>query len=586
MDISLTAMEGITEESFEDPDDFHWYKIYSDPVTFAKAFLNNDAGDPWEPRWYQSEMLRCTALRKVVRAGRRNGKSEAMAVKILYLLFVNKNFPILLVCPYQSQITRVFDIMRRMIGNSDEYAASVVRDVSNPHIIQMDNGSVIRGFSSGAKAGAQSNQIRGQDAKAVFLDEADYLGDSDLESVMAILASHPECQLWASSTPTGSRRNFFKWCTEKKLGFKEFHYVAAESPSWDEETEEFFKESYSTMGYLREFLAEFGEEMSGVFKNSDINSSLLDYEYKKCRPAGRGARYAVGVDWNKNTGTHIVVTECVKDTEGAIHYKVVDKVIIEKQEFAQHAAVRMVIETVHKWNAEWCYVDAGYGDTQIEMLHKFGKENPNTKMDRIVKGIQMGSNIIIRDPVTGEEIKKPAKAFMVGIAARQLESGRCVLPKIEDTNMIVNTDEDMSQVVGLVQQMRNFQVTKISPSGQPTFSQDYEHTLTAWMLSLMAFYMELGDVLRYQRLTTVGYAGRIGEKASSKYSEINKEEIIEEAKKLRKKHTPAPRAFDTSPWGKDIETRTRRDSNIKKIETRDRQRNPLRPRKPGGRSNF
>jgi len=571
-DISDYLTEGIDEESV-DPDDLEMAKIYANPIEFAMAQFN------WDARWYQEPLLLCSSKKKVIRAGRRSGKSEALVLDIAYNLYTNRNYSIILVCPYQSQIKVVFDKLRRLINDSVDYQSSIKRDVSSPHyLIELNNGSALRGFSSGSGSGKKSNQIRGQDANAVYLDEADYLTDEDLESIMAILASHPDCRLWASSTPSGARNHFFNWAVNKDLRFKEFHFISAEAPTWTDETEIFFRDAYSDMGYLREFLAEFGEEMQGVFRNADINKSLINYEYESCRPTSQ-ASYCIGVDWNKNTGTHIIVLECSSASDD-VKYRVVDKLIIEKHRFTQINAVKEIIRMTSEWNAEHVYVDAGYGETQVEMLHKFGIDNPRSKMDRKVKAIQMGGNEVLRDPKTGVEIKKPTKSFVVNIAARQMEAGRCIMPRSEDTRRVINQD-DLSADIGLVQQMRNFKVTKISPKGIPTYSQDYEHTLTAWMLAIYAFVKEKSDFSRYHKSSAVAYAGKIGEPMSP-------EEAKNRSEETRKKNLPAPRVLgDKAQWTEDLLSGMKRDARLRNLQEKQQKSGIMyKPRGPGSRSNF
>jgi hypothetical protein len=560
-------------------EEYGLYNVYADPVAFAKAELN------WVPRWYQKEMLRCTSYKKVARAGRRSGKTEVMAVKILYLMYTNVDFQILVVCPYQSQVDRVFEIVRTLIAGSYSYKESVTKDNSSPpQLIKLENGSQVKGFSSGAKSGGKSTQIRGQDAHAIFLDEMDYLGDDDLEAILAILASHPDCQLWASSTPTGNRGYFFHWIIDKNNRFKEFHYLSSESPSWTPETEEFLKEQYPDAVYAREFLAEFGEESYGIYKNVDINKALRDYTYEKCQYNG-GSRYILGVDWNQNAGTHMVVVECFKTGDGTndLVYLVVDKLIIARQEFTQIKSVEEIVRLTHKWSVDYIYVDAGYGATQVEMLRKFGKDNPKTKIAQKVKPVEMGGNLLIRDPFTNEKVKKPAKAFIVGQSAKQLEAGLCVFPRSEDTNAVVSEEDgDGGEQVGLVQQMRMYRVEKIAKSGSPTYTQGYDHTLTAWQLAIAGFVLEYSDIRKMMSSFVIATSGRFGEKQ-------DKDGAAKKTDDLKKKLMPAPRALsiDSGSYGQGTLGALKRDKFVKQFEHKQRQdRGKMPPFKPGKRSSF
>jgi len=233
----------------------------------------------------------------------------------------------------------------------------------------------------------------------------------------------------------------------------------------------------------------------GVFRHQDIEAALQNYQYRDCNYDSE-ARYIIGVDWNKTTGTHITVVECKGDNKGRVMYKLVEKVIVRKTEFTQHFGVQKIMDLDRKWKADFVYVDAGYGETQVEMLWKYDNDHPeeNTRYKERLKAIHMNENIIIRDPRTGLEIKKPAKPLMVSLTARQVEEHRLIMPRHEDTSARIIPAEVAEIEIGLVQQMRNFNVTKVSPTGVPRFSDDYEHTLTALMLSIMGFVLEFSDV--------------------------------------------------------------------------------------------
>jgi len=73
-DISATS-DHVTKEDFGE--DYDYFKIVQNPVSFAKFEFN------WTARWYQEEMLNCSAQFKCMRAGRRIGKCLTENSRIL-----------------------------------------------------------------------------------------------------------------------------------------------------------------------------------------------------------------------------------------------------------------------------------------------------------------------------------------------------------------------------------------------------------------------------------------------------------------------------------------------------------------------
>ncbi len=530
--------QGLSDEEFQN------YKMLQDPVAWAKFEFD------WEARWYQQEVMRCSSQFKAIRAGRRVGKTEAMSVLALWQLFTNggvtdRQFEVLILAPYQPQVAKIFDTMRDFIGRSStlNMPGMIKRNVLNPQMIEFSSGGVARGWSSGAHSGAKSDKVRGQDADLIILDEVDYINDSDIEVIMAIMASHPTCQLIVSSTPTGIRKKLYNWCCDKTQGFKEFWFISAESPSWTKKVDHMFKQNYSKTGYQREFLAEFGDEAEGVFRSEDVNACLADYVYEDCIPHTE-SKYVIGVDWGKTTGTHIIVTEAM-NLDNRLIYKTVDKHIIRTQEFQQIEAIKKIMELDKVWGNQtaYIYVDAGYGHVQVEMMWKYDMDYPNehTNYKERVKPITMNSNIEITDPVSGMPIKKPVKQFMVDAACRTMEMKQVLMPADEDTTTRIVPSEIPFANIGIVQQMRAFKIVKYSPSGVPTYSQDYEHTLTAWMLCIMGHILEFSDIKKIEHVMDIAYslgAGSDNDK-DSPFPELNnlteRQIDLEEAKKFSKK---------------------------------------------------
>lgn len=549
-----TFTSDIPEEEFGE--DYDYLKILQDPVAWAKFEFD------WDARWYQIEMMRCSSQFKAMRAGRRVGKSESMAILCLWHLFTNggledDQFEILVVAPYQPQVAKIFDIIRGFIKRSNTLCMPGVikRDVLNPQLIEFSSGGIIRGWSSGSHSGAKSDKIRGQDANLIVIDEVDYVNDADIEVIMAILASDPECKLMVASTPKGIRQKLHQWSTDKNQRFKEFWYISAESPSWTPDAERIFKTNYSENGYAKEFLAEFGEEAEGVFRTSDINSSLLSYDLKDCRRHDE-SKYVIGVDWNKTTGTHIVVVEAMK-IAGIFKYRLVDKHIIRKAEFQQLTAIEKIIELDNQWTNQqgYIYVDAGYGHVQVEIMWRkdvdFPEENTRYR-DRVIP-VTMNQQMEIRDPVSGEIRKKQIKQFMVDTTARAFEQRQIILPKSEDTVTRIIPDEIQYADIGLVQQARNFTVLKYSPTGVPSYSQDYEHTLTAFMLAIMGHFLQYSDVSKVDNILDVSFSNGIGSSYGKPKNPIpgfehvaekTMDEAIEESKRMADNLRPISRGIE------------------------------------------
>lgn len=474
----------------------------------------------WVARWYQDYMLKCTAERKVSRIGRRAGKTEAISAKMLHYAYTNENIIVLVIAPYKNQVALVFDKLDAFLGRSKSLRASIKRNTKNPFRLELYNGSRILGFTAGTRTGSKSTGIRGQDAHMILIDEADFLSEADFEVILAISASRPDVKIWASSTPTGKRDMFWRFCTDIQLGFKEFHFPSSVSPTWTKQTERLERAQYSEQGYLHEFDAEFGDEAEGVFLDKLVDEAVEDYNLGSIQ-RNPGSLYAIGVDWNSaGTGTCIVIVEWNKGLKGGRGaFRVVRKTIISHTEFTQVKACEEIIKLNAQWDPACIYVDQGYGQTQIEMLRKYGLEHPKTNLAHKVKGIYFGDMMEIRDPVTKQRIKKHMKPFMVNLAVRRLEDGQIIIPDSEDVKN------------GLVGQMRDYTVVRETALGQPIYSDNNDHALVAWMLAILGATVEYSDIAKQNRVVNIGLAGRFGEKQSEDFK-VNKDLIQKEKRRV------------------------------------------------------
>lgn len=483
-------------------------KLKEDPVYWARIFLvaNNAAEHkwgPWKARWYQEEMLRDRSTRKVYRCGRRTGKSETMIVDALHMAFTNKMFRILFVTPYENQVNLIFMRMRELIADSPLLKQEVVKMKNSPYTVELKNGSAILGFTSGASSGSGAASIRGQRADWIFMDEIDYMGPEDYSTVAAIAGERVDIGITASSTPTGKRGTFYRMCTDKSFGYHEHFHPSMHNPNWCDEMEAQFRGELNDSQYEHEILAEFGTEETGVFNKDKLELAtkhdfytylpLNDIQKKKyleeegCLPTfydyGEHHLYpynpfiCVGVDWDAyGASSSIVVLEFDVNLK---KFRVIKRIEVPRSEYNLDNAVKHVIRVNEIYNPAWIYVDRGYGDYQLERLHIYGDEHPESGLKTKVKGWQFKNSLEIMDPITKETKKEPMKPFMVNQLGLTIDRERLVLSPCDKT---------------LQDQLINYSVERISQSGQPVYTSKEEHFVDALGLAHLAFVLEFPKI--------------------------------------------------------------------------------------------
>lgn len=458
--------------------------VAKDPVVWAKNFLQVN------PRVYQILILRDPSLRKVLRAGRRLGKTFTLAITLLHYSYTHKDGRCLVIAPMKTQVELIYQEIGRIAGKNEVVMNSITRKVSSPQfMMEFSNGSTIRFFTSGMRSGGKSDVARGQEAHVIVLDEMDYMHTDDLDALYAMLQKtaedQPDKMMIGASTPTGRREKFWEWCRSER--FKEFWFPSYCNPYFSKDQEDEFREQYTEMGYRHEIEADWGEDSEGVYPRKYVDKAFIspswDYE-----PSITSARsfHVMGVDWDKyGAGTNIVVVEACADNHEDPRFRGRSRVAyreeIDRSEYTLTKAVDRIFELNDIFKPKHIYVDRGFGEVQVELLHKYGIENPKSGLKEKVKGISFAEAIEVRDPYTKMLVKKEIKPFMVDNLRQFLEKEKIVFP---------SSDEE------LYLQLISYVVIRTTQIGRPIFEASgtaMDHAHDALMLALLAITQNYGE---------------------------------------------------------------------------------------------
>jgi len=315
-------------------------------------------------------------------------------------------------------------------------------------------------------------------------EEMDYIDESALRgAIFPILFTTATTSLCGFSTPSGFKTPYYNLCLESPA-YKEFHYTYKVLPHWrlvETERDQFTEEEWK-----HEYLAEFGTAESGVYQPAYIERALTKYDYTSM-VRNPSWKYTIGTDWNEKFGTEIVV---LGFNPFLNTYHVVDAVHIERSEFTQLAGVDAVLKMNQKWMPNYIYIDSGNGSTNYELLrktawkqsHKDGNKVTANLLKILVK-YDSGASLEIKDPITHQVIKKPAKPFMVSACVRLFE---------QNLIRISNADERLKKQLG------NYLIDRISPNGTTIYGVESpkigDHRLDALHLAAVAFHLHYSDL--------------------------------------------------------------------------------------------
>jgi len=405
-----------------------------------------------------------------------------------------KQYRVLIVCPYESQVDVLFERMKSIVENSPKLADSVKFTHHNATFV---NGSVIIGKTAGTKQNTGAASLRGQGADVVILDEVDYMSDKDIMNIMQLKKEAPDrIRFITASTPTGDRRLFYRWCTEaENIGWahihrsslvsKENHMVNPDNKQGLTYLEE-LKQQLTEIEFMHEVMAEFGESQKGLFQKRFIDEAInkgrsIGWRYRRIGgvpPKKRGPRI-LGVDWDRAAAsTNMLIIEF--NREDSLFY-ILERTEIPGHEFTYTEAVQKIITLNDYYKLDWLYIDQGYGETQIELLKKYGMAHPESGLHKKVVPIQFSQKIETRDPFTRMKVKKDIKPFMVNNAVNIFEKQMIVLDPTDNK---------------VVKQLEDYAIKSVSPTGRPIYTDTEEHIVDCISLALFGFEQKYGELFK------------------------------------------------------------------------------------------
>lgn len=336
--------------------------------------------------------------------------------------------------------------------------------------------------------------------------------EADFDAVLTIAGEREDIGITMSSTPTGRRGKFYQACTDPAMGFKEHYHPSTDNPNWTPKMEAEFRALLSDQGYVHEIEANFGTQDTGVFNKDKVDAAtkVCYYTYRKLdcyqqeyarvrkkeenidvkelfysldKPAPFNPLTCIGVDWDKyGASSSILVLSYIKEFN---RFMVINRIEVPRSEYQYDAAVNKIIEVNSIYNPAWIYVDAGAGEYQIERLHIYGEEHPETGLKNKVVRRHFKQSLDVIDPVTQEIDKKPLKQFMVN----QMQIG------FERDYFILSPFDEL-----LHKQLIDYEVIKYSgATHEPIFTNVNEHFVDAFGLAYLAFVLEfpeLTDVIK------------------------------------------------------------------------------------------
>lgn len=319
----------------------------------------------WRPHPGQEAFLLAAAKIKVLACGRRWGKTDASAIKLIHAL--TKDYPTrhILVAPSQDQAQILFDRtvdLLKLIAPTE--SIKVVRTpfpklTFGQHRLQ-------------ARSGHLGYALRGHDATHIIVDEAAFVNESLITEIAMPMLATSDGELTLISTPKGHNHfwRFFEMGRNGEHGVWSRQGPSSENPQVSAEFLRIQRELLNERAFQVEYEARFIDGKGQVFKTDAVEACLISRLESDPAPP-----YSIGIDWARYTD--FTALACVAgNRDGAV------LVGLDRwQGIGWQEQVRRAAEWISQYPGARVQCDGtGVGDPVTEMLRD---QLPNTSIEGV-----------------------------------------------------------------------------------------------------------------------------------------------------------------------------------------------------------
>ncbi len=345
----------------EEIDKTKFKEAIKDPVLFTQLFINHT------PHPAQNQILRDKYQFITIVAGRRFGKTKAMAFSAIYYAITHPASIQFILAPSYNQANIMFWEITTLLSKSI-LVHLIERVYKTPFSkIIFKNGSEIH-----ARSTTKPEYLRGHKAHRVILDEAAYIPDEVISQVVEPMLADFNGSWIKIGTPFGKNHfydSYLKGQSHKFGDYSSYHFPSTVNPHISQEFIEKKKQEYgeNSIIFRTEYLAEFVEDQNTVFRWQDVQKNIAAIEQPDRGETGRS--YAIGCDLAKYQDyTVIIVLDVTEKPFRLVHFQ-----RFNRKPYAE--TTLRIKELYRKFNSPKVMIDSsGVGDPVLEDLQDIGAE--------------------------------------------------------------------------------------------------------------------------------------------------------------------------------------------------------------------
>jgi hypothetical protein len=259
------------------------------PLTFGE--FARMAGSPRE--LFQERAFELVKRTTCVVAPRQSGKSETLALALLWLAYRRPGQKILIVSAGELASQRVLEVVRRIAASSPLLAGSIVDEQQS--LVTISNGSRIKAVP------ASERQIRGETADVLAMDECALISDAvGVGAALPVVAAREHGKIIMVSS-AGPASGFFFDTVKLGEGHSDYfatHYWDLDQCWWiTASAKESFRQSATDQRWSSEFLNVFGGTSDNLLDRLTLDPCRVNYRQDRLDSMAGPAKVLSGHDW-------------------------------------------------------------------------------------------------------------------------------------------------------------------------------------------------------------------------------------------------------------------------------------------------
>ncbi len=251
------------------------------------------------PHPIQSAFIHSPAMRKVIVAGRRGGKTTGVALMAVDKMMAGKR--VLYAAPIHDQTDAFWDACKKFFAPGIESGAVTLRE--RKRTLEYKDGRIT------AKTAFYADNLRGDYADEMILEEWSYMDENAWTAVGAPMLLDNDGSATFIFTPNRknhAHRTYLQAKADTTGRWACWHFTSHDNPHLSPAALAEISEDLSNDMYKQEILAEFLEGEGAVFRNikACLHAPLVDLG------GHTGHRIVIGVDWGKHKDFTAISAGC------------------------------------------------------------------------------------------------------------------------------------------------------------------------------------------------------------------------------------------------------------------------------------